>query len=155
MGNGIDIWIGIDPMIDVSSSHLLPEEPRSYLEDLDIKTLSQAHNTLPDSQHYWYTAEELCIDGVWKEAWNTYTRGLVHCGIRLSTHIDSLVWDFNKKDGSISAKLVYDCIVNSFSPSYGNQLHSLLWSSAIPRKIGCFIWLVLRNKILTWDKLHK
>ena len=50
VGNGVDIWIGIDPVIGVSSTHLLPEELRSYLEDLDIKTLSQAHNTLPDSQ---------------------------------------------------------------------------------------------------------
>ena len=40
VGNGVDIWIGIDPIIGVSSTHLLLEELRSYLEDLDIKTLS-------------------------------------------------------------------------------------------------------------------
>ena len=98
-------------------------------------------------------AEELGLDGAWKEVWNAYTAGLVLSGIRLTTQADSLVWDFNKKDCSISAKHAYECIVNSYSPSFGNRIHSLLWSSALPRKIGCFIWLVLRNKILTWDNL--
>ena len=82
-------------------------------------------------------------------------RGLDLCGIRLTTQSDTLLWDFNIQDGSISIELVYDCIVKSFSPSFGNRLHTLLWSSALPSKIGCFIWLVLRNKILTWDNLQK
>ena len=126
MGNEEDILIGIDPIIGVPFSHNLPDELRSFLEDLDINTLSQARNTLPDSQHYWYMAEELCIDGVWKVAWDAYMRGLNLYGIRLTTQSDSLVWDFNKQDGSISAKLVYDCIVKSFSPSFGDWIHTLL-----------------------------
>ena len=97
VGNGVDIWIGIDPVIGVSSTFLLPEGLRSYLEDLDIKTLTQAHNTLLDSQQYWYSAEELYLDGEWKEAWNTYMRNLVLSGIRLTTQPDSMVWEYNKK----------------------------------------------------------
>ena len=63
VGNGNDIWIGVDPIIGAPSSSTLPEELRSFLEDLDIYTLSQAHNILPDSQNYWYTADELGIVG--------------------------------------------------------------------------------------------
>ena len=155
VGNGNDILIGIDPIIGVPSSLSLPDDLRTFLEDLDINTLSQARNTLPDSQHYWYSAEDLCIDGVWKDAWDAYTRGLHLCGIHLTAQPDTLLWDFNKQDGSISAKLVYDCIVKSFPPSFGSRLHTYLWSSTLPSKIGCFIWLALRNKILTWDNLQK
>ena len=72
------------------------------------------------------------LDGAWKEAWNSYTEGLVLGGICLTTQSDSLVWDFNKKDGSISAKHAYECIVNSYPPPIGNRIDSLLWSSALP-----------------------
>ena len=49
VGNGNDIWIEVDPIIGDPSSSTLPKELRSFLEDLDICTLSQAHNILPDS----------------------------------------------------------------------------------------------------------
>ena len=149
VGNGNDIWIGIDPVIGIPTSHLFPDGLRFYLEDLDIKTLSEACNTLSDSQHYWYSAEELYLDGEWKEVWNSYTRNLDLNGIRLSSQSDSLIWDYNKKDGTISADKVYDCIVKSFSPAMGSRLFKTLWSGTLPRKIGCFSWLVLRNKVLT------
>ena len=99
--------------------------------------------------------EELCIDGAWKDAWDAYTRGLELCGIRLSSQSDTLLWEFNKHDGSISTKLIYECIMNSLLPPSSSRLHTFLWSGTMPKKIGCFIWLVLRNKILTWNNLHK
>ena len=153
MGNGKDVLIGIDLVIGVPTSLSLPDGLRTFLDDLDITSLSQARNTLPNSQHYWYSAEDLCIAGACKDAWEAYTRGLELCGIRLTSQYETLLWAFNKHYGSISAKLVYECIVKSFSPSFGSRLHSYLWSSTLPRKIGCFIWLVLRNKIITWDNL--
>ena len=67
VGNGRDISIGVDPLIGIPHSYLLPEGLRTYLEDLDITSLARAHNSLPDAQHYWYTVEELLLDGEWKE----------------------------------------------------------------------------------------
>ena len=32
---------------------------------------------------------------------------------------------------------------------------ALLWDKDLPKKISCFIWLALRNKILTWENLQK
>ena len=86
-GNGNDILIGIDPVMGNPISHLFPDGLRSYLEDLDIKTLAQARNTLSDAHHYWYSAEELYLDGEWKEVWNTFTRDLDLNGIHLSSFI--------------------------------------------------------------------
>ena len=91
----------------------------------------------------------------WKVAWEAYTAGLAQGGIHLTSQADSLVWDFNKKYSSISAKQAYECIVNSYSPLVGNHSDSFLWNSALPHKIGYFTWLVFRNKILTWDNLQK
>ena len=114
--------IGIDPVIGTPNSYLLPDGLRSYLEDLDINSLAQAHNTLSDAHQYWYTADELLLDGEWKEIWNMYTRELELNGIRLSADSDTLLWDFNKKDGSISVEKAYDYIVNSFSPALGSRV---------------------------------
>ena len=142
-------------MIGNPTSYHFPVEQRTYLEDLGIKTLAQAHNTLPDAHHYWYTANELYLEGDWKNIWNSFTRNLDLNGIRLSTECDLLIWEYNKVNGMISADKVYECIVNSYKPDPGSRLFNSLWSSLLPCKIGCFVWLVLRNKILTWDNLQK
>ena len=65
------------------------------------------------------------------------------------------LWDFNKKDGKLTAAKAYECIVKSHLPTSGNRLFTSLWSLTLPRKIGCFSWLVLKNKVLTWDNLQK
>ena len=145
--------MGIDPIIGTQTPHTLPTGLREFLEDLDISTLSQARNIVPGTHHYWYTAEDLCIAGDWKIAWDNYTRGLELGRIRLNPLSDSLVWDHNRSDGSVSAKLVYDSIVQSSSPPTGNILLALIWFGILPTKIGCFIWLALENKILIWDNL--
>ena len=48
--------------------------------------------------------------------WDSFTRNLEMGGIQLNTLSDSMIWDYNKFDGSVSAHLVYDSIVRSFSP---------------------------------------
>ena len=72
VGNGRDIQVGVDPLIGNSHTFLLPDGLRTYLEDLDIISLAQAHNSLPDAHGYWYSAEELLLEGEWKNAWNRY-----------------------------------------------------------------------------------
>ena len=82
--------MGIDPIIGAQSPYYLPLGLKDYLEDLDITTLSQARNILPGSHPYWYTAEDLCIAGEWKTAWDCYTRGLELGRIKLSPLFDAL-----------------------------------------------------------------
>ena len=118
-------------------------------------TLSQARNILLGSRPYWYTTEDLCIAGEWKTAWDCYTRGLELGRIRLNLLSDTLVWEHNRSNGLVSSKLVYDCIFHTLSPSAGNSLLALIWSGILPTKISCFSWLVLENKVLTWDNLQK
>ena len=65
------------------------------------------------------------------------------------------MWAYNKNDGSVSAKLVYECIVASSSPLAGSSILKHFLLSTLPRKICCFVWLALMNKLLTWDNLQK
>ena len=50
---------------------------------------------------------------------------------------------------------MYECIVKTHLQDPGSRLFTCLWACPLPRKIGCFIWLVLNNKILTWDNLQR
>ena len=63
VGCGNNVLIGTDPIIGVEDFITFPASLKEYLEDLDIISLSQAHNTLPGSHGYRYTAEDLCVDG--------------------------------------------------------------------------------------------
>ena len=155
VGNGDNILLGIDPIVGSHSSFILPEDLRSYLEDLNICTLSHAHNSLINAQSYWFTADDLDLGGSYKLIWNAYVEGLAGAGIRFSNCPDEIVWVYNKKSGSISTRNVYDCIVRSSLLPVPNPVDSYLWNKALPNKISCFFWLDIRNRILTWENLQK
>ena len=118
-------------------------------------TLIQARNSLPDAHNYWYSSKDLGVGGDWKDAWDTFMRSLEICGIRLNDQMDSLIWDFKKSDGIVSAKLVYECIILTYSPPIGSIIFAFIWKRNLPKKICCFIWLALMNKLLSWDNLQK
>ena len=56
--------------------------------------------------------------------------------------------------GPISAAKGYDCLVNNNILDVHNQVCLQLWSLKIPLKIICFTWLLVRDRILTWDHLQ-
>ena len=145
----MNVLIGIDPIVGVPNSLMFPSGFREYLEDLDIMTLAHARNLLPDAHSYWYSVEDLGVGGEWKVAWDTFTRSLEICGMRLIDQMDALTWSYKNSNGSVSAKLIYDCILNASSPPSGSRLLTFVWNSNLPRKVCCFSWLVLMNRLLT------
>ena len=91
----------------------------------------------------------------WKLAWDSFTQSLEFGGIHLHSWPNSLMWAYNKLDGSASAKLFYESIVSNYSPATCSRLLKHIWSGTLPKKNNFFIWLALMNKLLTWDNLQK
>ena len=91
VGNGESIILGVDPIVGSVAPLSFPEELRTYLEDLDICSLSQAHNPYPNAQHYWYSARDLDLGGSFASIWNDFIYDLSAAGIRLSDSSDKLV----------------------------------------------------------------
>ena len=61
--NGSSIRLGLDSIVGLGSSYLLPHDMQDYLEDFGICTLDQARNHTPYAKGYWFAAAELDIQG--------------------------------------------------------------------------------------------
>ena len=153
VGNGKAIWVGLDPIVGLGSPFTLPLDLWDYLEDYGISTLDQARNYSTGAQKYWFTAEELDLGGDWKLLWDNFTSGLEYGRIRLSEQNNSLLWSHDKYFGVLTVAHGYECIVSTNCTTDLSPVLDLLWKLNIPTKIRCFIWLLVRNRVLTWDKL--
>jgi hypothetical protein len=65
----------------------------------------------------------------------------------LSDQDDRIIWSLDKKGFSVNS-LYKKKVMDQVSVTY-----KFLWKSKLPQKIKNFIWLVVRNKILTKDNL--
>lgn len=72
-------------------------------------------------------------------------------GIHFTEDSDHLVWEDNPLQGSVSAKLAYNILMEDIGDNVVTGLRRILWSDKLPLKISCFIWLCMENKILTWQ----
>ena len=66
VGNGSAIRLGVDPVVGMGSSFILPRDLRDYLEDYGICTLAQARNQTSFALGYWFSVDELDLQGDWK-----------------------------------------------------------------------------------------
>ena len=76
-------------------------------------------------------------------------------GIRLLAQPDTLIWTHDCTGGNASANSVYNFIVLASQPQPADRVQYMIWLSSLPSKIAYFIWLVLGNRILTWDNLQR
>ena len=145
VGNGSAIRLGVDPIVGLGSTFLLPCDLRDYLEDYGICTLAQARNQTPFASSYWFSADDLDLQGDWKIIWENFMRGLEFGRIRLSDHYDSLLWSYKKYVGPLIAAMGYDCITSLYCSEDQDSVLDVIWTLYIPLKIGCFTWLLGRG----------
>ena len=105
VGCGTEVRVGVDPIVGLGSTYILPYELRTYLEDFGIITLAQAKN---QETGLWFTAEELDLCDEWSILWSSYTRGLEYNRISINMEADLLLWSTGQYVGSISAARGYE-----------------------------------------------
>ena len=115
VGNGSAIRLGVDPVVGMGTSFILPRDLRDYLEDYGICTLAQARNQTSFASGYSFSAYDLDLQGEWKFHWENYIRGLEFGRIRLSDHRDSLLWSHNNYVGPLTAAMGYEYITSACS----------------------------------------
>jgi hypothetical protein len=76
-------------------------------------------------------------------------------GVSLNNFNDKIVWSSNKAFGSVSADLAYQCIASNLHNGVCKWWYKSIWRVNIPRKIICFMWLCLKDCILTGANYKK
>ena len=143
--------MGADPIVGMDRSFILSDELRLYLEDYGISTLDQAIN---DSTGVWFTTEELDLCDVWRCQWDIYIRGLRYNRINLRGESDTLLWSYGTYAGPITAACSYDSLIDIHDEEEQNRDLYMLWYLKLPLKLICFTWLLMKDRILTWDHLQ-
>ena len=150
IGSKKQIIIGKDPFIGDNSSYNLFVPLIHSLNNKGFYSIAQAvvPNTLNHSQ-IWLNANQLRLTGDLSNEWNNYIELLKRSGVSLTMSNDKLVWSWNKAFGSVSVDLAYQCIViNSHIGDY-KWWYKSIWKFNIPSKVICFMWLCLKDCILT------
>ena len=68
-------------------------------------------------------------------------------GQNLSANADEVDWALSKKDFSVKSLYV------KYRSDMANVSYDFMWKAKIPHRIKFFVWLVLKNKILSKENL--
>jgi hypothetical protein len=127
-----------------------------HLNNRHIYTLAQA--ALPDVPGFtqrWIDANQLGLSGDLATEWNNFLLILKSSGITLNNTNDKIVWSWNKAMGTITANLAYQSISNNYHKERTRWWFKSIWKVNIPSKITCFMWLCLKDCIITGANYRK
>jgi hypothetical protein len=108
-GSGRDIKIGADPMVGSHTFYKLSGNLILSLKEQGIECLAHAGTNVQEGFSFtrWKKEESLGLEGVLKDEWKNYIRGLVSAGIELNDEKDRLLWSWDTKKGQVNAKQAY------------------------------------------------
>ena len=155
-GDGWSIRIGRDLILGMTGLYKLPVSLLEQLLQRRIFYLAQAAKpNMADGFTCWSDAQNLGLSGDEGRVWNKYIFDLKNLGICLSQEKDTLCWSRNLKDGSITAALAYRSMSRIGNMDLIPSWFSKIWKWGLPMKTIIFSWLLIANRILTWDNLLK
>ena len=129
VGDGCLIKLRIDPIAKLNTKCIISSKVLSYLNDYGINSLNEDHNMGEGtvSKSYWLIANDLELDGPWKDEWSHFIRGLFHEGIKLTEKKDKLLQMYNIENVEVSSKLAYELIVTSNLENLKGWKYQHLW----------------------------
>ena len=85
--------MGVDPIVGLNAPYILPADLKEYLADFGMTQLAQVQNLNfgTHNGNYWYSSCDLNLGGVWFEIWTSYTKGILHGGVRINNAKDTLI----------------------------------------------------------------
>lgn len=155
IGSGQLFRVGIDSFVGNTTGVALFEELIHIFQARGYSQLDHFCTHSADRRQYWLGPHYFNLTGVHKEEWSSYLVALYRSGITLNGDADKLVWSTNYVDGSVTSKIAYDYLIKQCGDDSGHWWATELCSWPIPIKLICFFWLVLHNRILTWDNLGR
>ena len=148
--------MGRDPILGMAGSFRLSEPLLSHLLNRRIYFLAQAaSDSEEDSFTGWADAQDLNLTGTLATEWNDYIYKIRNTGLSLNHCKDSLFWSKNGKTGTITVALAYSSSVNTSYTECIPLWFKEVWHWKLPLKTVIFSWLMLADRILTWNMLQR
>ena len=90
IGNGKNVYIGIDPFVGDKGNFDIPQEILEHLEFIGLKTLAQIKHPRWSllKGGYWFDSKDIGLTGIWADLWDRYINTLNFGGIRLRSEDD-------------------------------------------------------------------
>jgi hypothetical protein len=103
----------------------------------------------------WISSEDLELTGCLRVEWKAYRVALINNGIILQDKSDQLKWTGGNKYGQVTVRNIY-LVVESHKWIYkSGGWHKAMWDWDCSLKIKLFFWLMMENKILSWETLQR
>jgi hypothetical protein len=96
---------------------------------------------------------EMALTGDQATEWELYRQALDSPGILLTSTEDELRWEGGDGKGFPTAKKLYKALADVLWAPVIQDWTFKLWSWQLALKVKLFFWLLLKNKLLTWDVL--
>ena len=155
-GNGWNIRVGRDPILGLNGSFRLSAPLLDKLLGNRIYFLAQAAlHTTDEGFTGWVDAQFLNLNGALATEWKEYTYLLKNSGLCLNLDKDTLYWSKNLKSGHITAALAYSSSVHTNVSAHIPNWFKEVWHWKLPLKTILFSWLLMAERILTWDILQR
>lgn len=151
------IRVGVDPILGMEDSYLLPSVLIQYLQVIGLNTLNKIHyfRAGDDGSAVWLSARDLGLSGYLARTWESYINNLNSAGVKLNLDSDQIIWGGNPSTGIVTAKSAYCRILQDKLIFPQDWWYKSLWKWSVPLKFKCLMWLALQNKLKTWENLTK
>jgi hypothetical protein len=156
-GTGVSILIGKDEILRMGKGSFLSLDLISQLNEKHVYYLFQARRALNVGVTYasWLNSIELGLVVDLAIEWERYILLLIDAGISLTDAIDQLMWTGGDGSGYLTTMYVYNALVVELWQKNNGGVRRKLWNWECPQKIKLFSWLLIEDKLLTWNKLLK
>ena len=110
VGRGVQVFIGIDPIVGMLSDASLSEGLVRNLQLRELFVIKRVAKETKTLGLRWLTAQELHLSGDWALEWERYVTNIPMVGINLLDNSDCIVWCRNKKLGDVTTSLAYEVL---------------------------------------------
>jgi hypothetical protein len=156
-GLGDSILVGRDYILGMGDKAILSDDLILELNGRGVYFLSQAscEQCLGITGTKWHTSEDLGLGGRLAFEWTCFRKDIILNGILLSRRPDELRWSGGNASGVITVKNLYEATEKRKQSCVVKGWRRNLWTWNCPLKLKLFTWLLVENKILTWENLQR
>jgi hypothetical protein len=156
-GSGMTIRLGEDTILGLGKRSFLSQ---GLIDSLRLKGCHFLYQMEDAGRQgvvmaHWKSDSEMGLVGSEATEWDRFCRALDHAGIYLTDSLDELIWTRGNASGVITAKNAYDAIASKIWNRSENWWHCTLWKWDLAPKLKLFTWILLENRILTWENLQR